>query len=115
MKYAVHDKFRCIRDFLTECLSDQRICFRIYRTGRVIQNQDFRFFQKCSCNTDSLFLTAGYIASALLNVSIVFIRKCLDKIVSLGELTDMNQLFICRIFISQRKFSLIVPENSTFF
>ena len=34
-----------IRNFLQESLTDERICLGVYRTGRIIQNQNLRFLQ----------------------------------------------------------------------
>ena len=76
-----NDQLCCIRDFFTECTADLRICSSIYRTGTVIQDQNLRFLKQCSCNTQSLLLTTGYVVSSLFNVGIIFIRETLDEFI----------------------------------
>ena len=54
-----NDNLGRVRDFLRECLADERIRFGIDRTGRVIKNEDLRLFQQRTRNAESLLLTAG--------------------------------------------------------
>ena len=77
-----------------------RIGFCINCTCRIVQNQDFRFFKQRSCNTKALFLTAGYIVTALDNLCIVAVWKFLDKAVSLCQFTYILYFFVGCTFIS---------------
>ena len=54
-----NDNLGRVRDFLRECLADERIRFGIDRTGRVIKNEDLRLFQQRTRNSESLLLNAG--------------------------------------------------------
>ena len=64
-----------VRDFLRECLADERIRLGIHRTGRVIQNEDLRLFQQRTRNAEALLLAAGDIGAALLDVGVVPVRE----------------------------------------
>ena len=90
----------CIRNFFPHRLSDQRIRLSVNRRSRIIQNQDLRLLQKCSCNTQSLFLSTGYVCSALLNLSIIFFRKLLHEFICLCQLTYMQDFFIRCVFFT---------------
>ena len=85
---------------LGKALLDLRICRGIDGTRRVIEDQDLRFFQKRSGDTESLLLTAGYVSSALLDIGVISFRKSTDKRVCLRNLTCFDHLFIGRIRIT---------------
>ena len=80
--------------FFPESFPDHSICLGIYRTGRVIQDQDFRFLKQSSGDTQPLFLTAGNVISAFHDHSIIFIREFLDKAVCLSQATDSLDFLI---------------------
>ena len=83
-----------VRDFLRECLADERIRLGIYRTGRVIQNEDLRLFQQRTRNAESLLLTAGNIRAALLNVGVIPIRQLLDEFIRLCQTAYALELLV---------------------
>ena len=74
-----NDKLGRVRDFLRECLADERIRLGIYRTGRVIKNEDLRLFQQRTRNAESQLLTAGNIRAALLKLGVELIRHLQDE------------------------------------
>ena len=87
-------------NLVDKCLLNHGIGFGIHSRSTVIQDQNSRFLQKRSGNTDTLFLSAGYIGTSLFNVSVILIREGLDKVISLSQLACMDQLFLCGIWIS---------------
>ena len=89
-----NDNFGGIRNFLAECLADQRISLGIYRTGTVIQNKNFRLTQDGPGNAEALLLPAGNIGAALFDIGIVSIGESTDKIIGLGQFTGVYQLLI---------------------
>ena len=95
-----NDQFRGVRYFLPEGSPDLRIRSSIDRTGAVIQDQYFRFFQKCPCNSESLLLSAGHIISSLLNVRLIFHWKSLNKFIRTGEPADIHTFLFRSISIA---------------
>ena len=95
-----NDQLGSIRNFFCKSSSDTCICGSIYRTCGIIQNQYFGFLKKSSGDTQTLFLTAGNIGSALLNISIVFVRHFLNEVIRTGKLTRSAALFLRSLFIS---------------
>ena len=69
----------------------------------------FRFFQQCSCDTETLFLTAGYVRSALLYVGVVAFRHPVDKFIGARQAADSFALFFGSVFITPAE----VVENRT--
>ena len=78
-------------------------------TCTVIQNQHLWFLQQCSCDTEALFLAAGYVGSALLDVGVVALRHPVDKFIGAGKTADTLALFFRSIFITPAK----IVENGT--
>ena len=80
-----NDQLRGIRYLLCKSLTDLRIRSRIHRTGTVVQNQYLRLLEQCPCNTEPLFLPAGYIRTTLFYVCVIAIRHLLDKFIRTGQ------------------------------
>ena len=88
------DDLRRARDLFCKCRPDLCVCGRIDRTGGIIQDQDLRFLQKRSGNTESLFLTAGYVGAAPLDPRLIAARHPVDKFIGAGCLTCFHALLI---------------------
>lgn len=64
----------------------QRLRLRIDRTGRVVQDQNFRFPQQSARNAQTLFLSARKINAAFFEISVVPFGKRSDISVRLRDL-----------------------------
>ena len=104
-----NDQLCRFRNLGQECLPDFCIGCGIDSTCTVIQNQHLWFFQQRSCDTEALFLAAGYVGSALLDVGVVALRHPVDKFISAGKTADTLALFFRSIFITPAK----IVENGT--
>ena len=99
-----------------ESSTDARVRLGIHRRGGVVQDQDLRFFQKRSGDAQPLLLPAGDIRAALLDIGIVFLGEALDKFIRLqASLQIRSSSSSLASALPQRRFSRMVPENSTFF
>ena len=63
--------------------ADARLGRGVDRAGGVVENQNFRLFQKCARNAQTLLLSAGYIRTTLIEYVIVAVRKRADEPVRL--------------------------------
>ena len=81
-------------------LPDLCIRRRIYRTGRIIKNQNLRILQQRSRNAEPLLLSAGDIRASLLNIGVIALRKPLDKLIRTGNPADPLALLLRSIFIA---------------
>src|SRR5699024_1030843 len=79
-------------DLFSKSGPDTGVSCRIYRTGGVIQDQDLRFLQKGSGNTQTLLLTSGNISAAPGNIGMISIRHPVDKFIGAGCLTCLYTL-----------------------
>ena len=95
-----NDQLCRFRNLSQECLPDFRVGCGIDSTCTVIQNQHLWFLQQCSCDTEALFLAAGYVGSALLDVGVVALRHPVDKFIGAGKTADTLALFFRSIFIT---------------
>ena len=86
--------FLAVFDILRQCFSKRRIRFQVKCRKTVVENKDFRVFCNRTRNRQTLFLSAGYVRSALCNRGFVFVIFCLDK---LGCLRNCGCLFDLRI------------------
>ena len=100
------DDFCCLRDFSQEGPLNQCIGLSVHCTGGVIHNKYFWFFKQSPGDTETLLLAAGNIASALLNICVIAIRKGPDKVIGLGQLTGVDQFLIGGLGISPSKIFL---------
>ena len=91
------------RVFQTRCkrLSDFSLCGCVNGTCTVVKYKNFRLFQKC--NTQSLLLSAGNIDTALSELHIIAVRKCVYKSVSLCGVRSGTNFFHCGIFVTPTK------------
>ena len=76
-----HDDHGAVFDILRQCFSKRRIRFQVKCRKTVVENKDFRVFCNRTRNRQTLFLTAGYVGSALFNVSVVAVRETVDKFI----------------------------------
>ena len=88
------------RNEFAEAFADQRIGAGIHRTGGIIQNEDFRLFQKGARNTQTLLLTAGNIGTALFDPGVILVRELLNELVGLGQAAGLFYLGICCVGIT---------------
>lgn len=110
-----NDDFGCVRDKLGKGFLDGSIRFGINSRSGIVQNQNLWFFQQSAGDTKPLLLTTRDVASALLDIGIVLVREALNELICTGQAAGYLDFFIRGAFIAQRRFSLIVPENSSFF
>ena len=85
---------------LVKARSNFRIGSGIHRTGGIVKDQNLRFFQQRSGNAKALFLPAGNICTALLDISIIALREGLDKTIGFRQNTGLFHFFIGSIFIA---------------
>ena len=64
--------------------SDPCVRSRVNGAGGVVQDQNFRLFQKSAGDAQALLLAAGYIGSALLDPGVISIRKTVDELIRTG-------------------------------
>lgn len=83
--------------------------------GGVVQDQDAGLFQQCAGNAETLLLAAGDVVAALLDVGLVLVGEALDKFIGAGLLAGVLDLGVGGVWVAQRRFSAIVPLNSSFF
>ena len=95
-----NDNLGGIGNLLPESLPDHGVRMGIHRAGGIVQNQDSRLLQQGSGNTETLLLSAGHIAAALLNPGVILLREALDKFIGAGQLTDADQLLIAGVLIA---------------
>ena len=90
-------------------LLDQYLCPCIYRTCRLIQNQDLRICQNCPRDRQQLFLSLRHIVCFFIQFHIISARKCLHKLMHMSCLGCLDHFFIRCI-----QFSVfdIVPDTS---
>ena len=74
-----------------------------------MKNKNLRVLKQCSCDTKSLSLTTGNIASPLLNPCIVFIRHSLNEFICTGLTAGFYAILLRRIFITP---SQIIKNSS---
>ncbi len=68
-----HDDHGAVFDILRQCFSKRRIRFQVKCRKTVVENKDFRVFCNRTRNRQTLFLSAGYVRSALCNRGFVFV------------------------------------------
>ena len=73
------------------------------------------FFQQCAGNAEALLLAAGDVVAALLDVGLVLVGEALDKFIGAGLLAASSISASVASGLPQRRFSAIVPLNSSFF
>ena len=81
-------------------MADFRVRRGINRARAIVKNQDLRLFQQCPRNTEPLLLTAGNIASALLDISIVAVRQLPDELIRTGKLAGADTFLLGSVFIA---------------
>ena len=94
------DQTRGVRNLLGKGTPDFGVCRRVYGAGAVIQYQDPGLPQKGSGDAQTLFLAAGDIGSALLDVCIVTFGHFPDKFIRAGQLACMPALLLCGVGIA---------------
>ena len=96
-----HDDHGAVFDILRQCFSKRRIRFQVKCRKTVVENKDFRVFCNRTRNRQTLFLSAGYVRSALCNRGFVFVIFCLDKLGCLRNCGCFFDLGIGCIFFSE--------------
>lgn len=115
-RYSLGDnKFGGIRNFSCKRFSYSGIGSCINGTCTVIKNYNLRFLKKSPCNTKSLFLSAGNIASALLNISIISIWKAVNKFVCTCKTACSLTFFFRGILVSPSEVIKNRSRKRTFF
>ena len=98
-----NDDLRGTGDFLCKGLSNLRVCCRVHRRGRVVQNQNLRFLQQGPCNAQTLLLTARNIVAATLNAGLVPIGHPVNELIGTGCLAGLDALCLRGIGIAPAK------------
>ena len=95
-----NNKLCCIRNFLCKSLSYPCVRCCIDSTCRVVKNKNLWLFKQCSSNGNTLFLTARYISTATLNISVVLFGESLNKIISARKLAGIYTFLFCCVFVT---------------
>ena len=82
------------RKLLTEGSSDLRLGRGIDGTGAVVENDDFRLFQKGTRDAETLLLTARNVSTALLYYRIVAVGEGGYELMCLRELAGLLDLLV---------------------
>ena len=81
-----YDKYSLIADYICDCLVHFLLVFRVYKSCRLVKNNDRRVLQKDSCKSDPLALSSGEPSSG----------KSRRRIISLWK--PENEIFALRSF-----------------
>ena len=92
-----NDNLCCARYLRSKSSADIGIGSRIHGTCRIVKNQNFRFLQQCSCNTEALLLTAGNIGAAALNPCLIAVWKPFNKFICRCLLASVFTFFFAGI------------------
>ena len=87
-------------DMLGKGLTDGCVGAGIHSGGGVVQDQDPGLLQQRTGDTQTLFLTAGNIGAALLDIGIIPIGEGFNEIMGAGQLAGVDQFFIGGIGIA---------------
>ncbi|MPN35834.1 hypothetical protein SDC9_183336 [bioreactor metagenome] len=85
-------KFERLLDFFFGC--------RIDCAGRIIENKNFRLFQKCAGDAKPLLLAARNIDAALSQIRIVTVWERHDEIVRLRRFARSRDFFVGCVFVA---------------
>ena len=98
---SVRDRKRCssMRKPL-KALSDKDLAFIIKSTRSLVKKQNFRIFQKYSCNRNPLFLSARKLDSPLADISVISILQVIDKPICTSQDCCLHDFFSCRILLA---------------
>src|SRR5215208_5294818 len=99
---------RSIPDQVADCSLDQAFRFSVERRRRLIQNQDWRINQDCTCDSKPLALTAGKKDAALADNRIVPVGQFANEIVR-----KSNQGCFFNLLIARLRFAVcdVVPDR----
>ena len=93
-------EFGSVGYLFSESFSDKRVSLGIYRTRRVVENKHLGLFEQCSGYTKPLLLSARYVCTALLYISIVLVGECHYKVVRLRLLAHSYQILVGSVGIT---------------
>ena len=80
-----NDDLGRLGDIGLEALADERVGARIDRGGRVVEDQDLRLLEQRAGDAQALFLSAGDVRAALLDVGVIAVGERSDEVVRLRE------------------------------
>ena len=80
--------------------ADHGIRPRVHGAGGVIHDKYFRLFQQGTGNTKPLLLSAGYVGTTLLNISIILVGEGLNELISLCLAAGMEHFLVRGIFVA---------------
>ena len=86
-----------------ELLSDFRFSCGIYGACRVVEYQYLRLFEKRSCNTKPLLLSAGYVYAALFKLCFIAVGKAAYKGIRLCAFCRFYDFFVACVLITPSK------------
>ena len=83
--YALgNNELGCFRNIFFEFRTYKSVCLSVYGACRVVEYQDFWSSEKCAGNAEPLFLSSGYVCSALLYKGVVTVGKAFYEAVRLS-------------------------------
>ena len=74
--------------------ANERIGLGIYRTGRVVENENFGLLKQRTCNAKALLLSTGDVGASLLDHAIVAIGEGANKLVCLRQAASLFNLLV---------------------
>ena len=95
-----NDDFGHLRQILPESLPDLCVRRGVHGGSRIIQDQDLRFLQQSACDTDTLFLSAGNVGSALFDIGVIPVRELPDEGIRLRDTGGFFAFLVSRVFIA---------------
>lgn len=79
--YALgNNELGCFRNIFFEFRTYKSVCLSVYGACRVVEYQNFWSSEKCAGYAEPLFLSSGYVCSALLYKGVVTVGKAFTKL-----------------------------------
>ena len=95
-----NDDFRRRGNELFEPHANQRIRLGVDGAGRIVENQNFRFLEQCPCDAETLFLPAGDVRTALLDVRVIPVGELRDEFVRLCKTACLLEFRVGRVRVA---------------
>ena len=96
-----HKNDRAVLDVFMQRLAQRRVGFHVQRREAVVKDKNLRIFCDGSGNRQPLLLTAGDIAAALRDRTVIFFFFFFDKIRCLRDLSRAADFFVGRFVIAE--------------
>ena len=76
---------------------NRSFAFIVERAGRLVENQDWRIFQKDARDAQPLLLPAGELHAAFADLRVVAVRQRHDEVVRMGLFRGLDDLVDARV------------------